>query len=738
MRHKIIYVLSVLLLLCRISYGMNDSLPTEIARPTDSLNYIIDKMLEAAPKYSKLIQEYTANIYTKGHIDIKKCNILLNYHPSMFKHKKGVKEYILESYSELHYTAPNIFDRKIKAHNSTIDRLKNFNDEMLDYFDINIYSNSLFNVKLLSPLSKKARKYYLYTIDSVYNENGKQLCCLSFIPKYKSYQLIDGYIVIRDSTWNIHELKFTGRSEYMKFTNKIQMGKTPSRMEHLLPVRFESNMFFCMLGNVMEGDFVIYADYDSVKLAETDTTWYDRKNKQDLTHSFTLRNDTSTITTDSSSFAKLRPVPLSEKEKSIYENYYAKNENDTDTIRIEKRRSEKVFWSNVGDILTESYAINSPQIGKVRFSPLISPMSWSYSGNDGISYKHKTRYQRRFCHNKTLNLSPMIGYNFKYKEFYWRAPVGFEYLPHKRGSFALEVGNGNRIYNSEILDELKEIPDSIFDFNKIHLDYFRDLYVDFYHSIEVVNGLTIDAGVSVHRREAVKKSDLSKSGELPLEIRNEYEDKLNIRNTYINFSPRVKVSWTPYQYYYRAENRKINLYSKWPTFSFDYERGIKGVFNSTAQFERLEFDMQHTVPMGLLRTLYYRAGGGVFTNKEETFFVDFRNFAKNNLPSGWNDDIGGTFQNLDRRWYNASKEYLRANLTYEAPFLLTSYIFKRLPNVLNERIYVGVLAMNKLNPYIEFGYGIGTHFFDFGAFISNKNGKFHDFSVKITLELFNR
>ena len=51
------------------------------------------------------------------------------------------------------------------------------------------------------------------------------------------------------------------------------------------------------------------------------------------------------------------------------------------------------------------------------------------------------------------------------------------------------------------------------------------------------------------------------------------------------------------------------------------------------------------------------------------YFVDFANFARRNLPEGWNDDIGGTFQLLDGRWYNSSRQYWRGNFTYESPFI---------------------------------------------------------------------
>ena len=54
--------------------------------------------------------------------------------------------------------------------------------------------------------------------------------------------------------------------------------------------------------------------------------------------------------------------------------------------------------------------------------------------------------------------------------------------------------------------------------------------------------------------------------------------------------------------------RKINLRSDYPTFSVDYERGIEGVFKSTGEYERIEFDLQHKIQLGLMRNIYYRFG----------------------------------------------------------------------------------------------------------------------------------
>ena len=177
--------------------------------------------------------------------------------------------------------------------------------------------------------------------------------------------------------------------------------------------------------------------------------------------------------------------------------------------------------------------------------------------------------------------------------------------------------------------------------------------------------------------------------------------------------------------------------SRYPTFILDYERGLNHVFGSTGVYERLEAEIQHTVRLGLRSKLSYRVGGGGFTNQKETYFVDFANLRNNNLPEGWTDDIGGKFQNLDSRWYNASSYYFRFNSVFEAPFMLLRHIGKYTGHIRNERLYLNFLTMRNLPAHIEVGYGIGTFIFDTGVFLSyNPSSKF-GIGYKFTFELFN-
>ncbi|WP_288506916.1 DUF5686 family protein [uncultured Bacteroides sp.] len=708
--------------------GRANSVLNPYTREAISVDSILYNVMTFAPFYEKIVNDYRADLYIKGKLNIRKKNFMFRYLPKMFRMQKGVREYLMESYSDLHFTAPDIYDQKVIAGYGTVFS-GGFQATMLEYFHVNVYSATLLYDRLLSPLAKNGKKYYRYQIDTIMGGQDNLHYKIRFIPKTKSDQLVGGYMIVSSDVWSVREIRFSGRSELLTFENLIKMGEVGDDNE-FLPVRYEFEVRFNFVGNVVDGSYLASLDYSSIELKEK-SKYRKEKKKLNLTESYTLRCDTNSLHLDSAYFASLRPIELMDDEKKLYEDYAFRK----DTTALKPPSKRRVFWGEIGDFLLSDLNVDLSRIGSVKCSPIINPLLLSYSGSNGFSWRQDFKYNRLFSGDKLLRIVPRIGYNFTRKEFYWSANADFDYWPQKRGAIHVNFGNGNRIYSSDVLDELKAMPDSTFDFDQIHLDYFKDLYFNFRHSIEVVNGLELSVGFSAHRRTAVEKSRfVVLNSSLPLA--SDFLDKF--KDTYISFAPRVRVEWTPCLYYYMNGKRKINLRSAYPTFSVDYERGIKGIFKSTGQYERIEFDLQHHVQLGLMRNIYYRFGFGAFTNQEQLYFVDFANLARSNLPIGWNDDIGGVFQLLDGRWYNSSRKYVRAHFTYEAPFLFLRHLMKYTRYVQNERLYVNTLFVPHLNPYLEIGYGIGTHIFDVGVFVSSENWKYTEVGCKFTFELFNR
>lgn len=751
-RLQMIIGLIVCLLLPAFQETGAETVPYPNDAKTRSADSIMERVIFFAPLYESVVDNYKAELYVKGRINIRKKNRILEFIPSMFKLQKGVREYLMETYSDLHFTAPNLYDQKIKASVGTASEFWEMDNRLPEYFHVNVYASTLLYDKLISPLSPDARKYYTYRIDSVAKVGHEVQYKIRFMPKSKSFQLVGGYIVVSDNVWSIREMRFSGRSETLLFNNRIWMGEVGDPDE-FLPVHCSVEATFSFLGNVIDGEYTAVLNYkDIAQKSLADRSDKVGKSKYDLSDYYTLRCDTNAYRRDTAYFNALRPLPLTLHEEGLYADYFLRK--DTLSRRKKKKVSKKrEFWGQLGDALISRYTVDLAKVGSIRCSPIINPFLLSYSGKNGLSYRQEFRYNRLFSGDRLLRIVPKLGYNFKRKELYWSVNSDFDYWPRKRAALHIDVGNGNRIYSSDVLDDLKAMPDSIFDFNQIHLDYFRDLYFRLRHTWEIVNGLTLDIGLSIHHRTEVERSNFVinypivpplQSGEgqtvdgwpafpgFDPSILNKF------RHTYNSFAPRVALSWTPGQYYYMDGDRKVNLHSSYPRFSVDWERGIGNVLKSSGTYERIEVDMQYNRQLSPMRNIFLRLGWGKFTNQKELYFVDFANFTRNNLPIGWNDEIGGVFQLLDGRWYNSSREYVRAHVTYEAPFLLLRHLMKYTQYVLNERLYFNALAVPHLKPYLEVGYGIGTHIFDFGVFASFANWKYQEIGCKFTFELFNR
>ena len=688
---------------------------------------VIHHVVGAADWYANIVGDYRADLYVRGRFKVHKRNILLRVVPSMFRFEEGVHDYIVESQNEVHYSAPDIYDVKMQALTGTFRRNNGEIGNVMDYFNMNIYSSDLLPDKLISPFTENGHRYYYYILDSIFAERTPTEYKVLIVPRYKSNQLVHGFVTVRNQSWTVAEGYLAGRVDQVEFEVRIKMGAEGGEM--YLPQRLDIKMLFSFIGNKIGAEYTATYKYRDIKLSGEHPETLPQKRCYNLSDHYRLSVGADTVNTSLAHMDSLRPYPLNEREEALYAGYVARGEERKKMV-VEPKSKNRVLWGEIGDMLISNNTFRFNKLNTLKCYPLLSPLQLRYSHTNGFSYIQRFKYNQYFAHDRNLYISPRIGYHFKLKEFYWRCDANFTYYPEKLGRITLNVGNGNRIYSSEVLDRLEQYPDSIIDFDKLKLDYFKDLYVRLENEYEITNGLLLTVGLSYHRRTLVDKTHV-------------YDPNLQdylaggLRDAYSSFAPRVRLEWTPGQYYYMDGHRKINLYSHYPTLSVDWERGIKGIFGSTGKYERVELDMQQKFKFGGIRYLSYRVGCGAFTDQEDMYFVDFFNLRRNNLPDDWNDDIGGTFQLLDSRWYNWSNKYLRGHVSYETPFLIFRQLRKYVNLIETERLYGGILFMPRLIPYVELGYGIGTHVFDCGAFVSFTRGRFDSFGCKFTFELFN-
>ena len=201
---------------------------------------ILQSIFQFSSLYSKVVDEYKADMYMKGRFKVHKSNKLIRYIPSMFRLEKGVDEYIIESVSEMQYTSPDIYNRKVKAVLGTFPRNKGQLTDLTEFLNMNVYSSSMMSERLLSPLDKESSRYYSYLLDTIMGPSDNLVYKIQIIPKYNGTQLVKGYILVSDQIWSIREIYMEGQFDMIQFKLRRVMGEAGD--EEFLPVHFDLNL----------------------------------------------------------------------------------------------------------------------------------------------------------------------------------------------------------------------------------------------------------------------------------------------------------------------------------------------------------------------------------------------------------------------------------------------------------------------------------------------------------------
>lgn len=672
-------MLRIIILLLAVEAGQRSG---EIHAGNKSDSLILQRVLTYKQSVAEEVDAIHTNIYLRYYFKTDKRNITLMAIPSMYAISRGHREYAGETYSSIYIRNNTIAEATRQLNTGTIPHHKSAMTTMMKYLLPNIYDITVLDNQILSPFNYYNTALYKYGITCLTDSRAE----IVFRPKRYNTQTISGTAIVDRETGRIIRVRFNGEYDMINFHVNAVMGK--DGLHSLLPKTCDIDATFHFLGNKIQ------ASYHSV---------YD--NPVSLPDSITDSHDMSIMD-------EVRPDPLPEKFKAIYMRYDSvKNKTDSVEKKKEYKRWDKILWDVFGDhiINRTKGRFGAEGQGAFRISPILNPLELSYSGRRGVTYKLKINGSYSFSLNREISLSFNSGYSFKQHQLYFRLPVRFTYNKKRNGFAEIEIGNGNRITNSNIVEQIKnETLDSI-DWSRMNLNYFKDFYIKLNANYDISDKWSIQPGAVYHKRSAVDKTgfDIAKR---PVK--------------YYSFAPSLQIQFRPYGW-------------KGPIFTADYERGVKNILNADMDYERFELDASWKKQFHSLRALSLRAGCGFYTSKSRNaYFLDYTNFRDENIPGGWNDDWTGEFQLLNSNWYNASEYYIRTNTTYESPLMLLSRIpyVGRLMEM--ERIYINTLFVEHLHPYIEYGYGFTNRFFSMGVFLATRNKKFDGFGCRFGFELF--
>ena len=617
--------LSILILVVLLGAMCPAAALCEETVPTYPLPKILDSLRHYAQLRAGITEPYEANLIVKSEVDVLHKGMFPRLMPYLNKAKLSEGTFTQEYFGTITHTGED-------STNTTLTPMAKENSLIVSEFTepisslsqrINLYSQYIYG-NIYSPMAYLSGKYYDYQLDSTWQAGGNTFYRISFAPKITNYKFVEGYMIVSQQNWSVRSMHINGNVEFVQYNNTVYMGEQGTPKEFFpsqLNVKIKGNF----LGSKVNGECIQIFDYSSI-------------------------GDN-----------------LFNPDKSLFNH-------QQDSTFAAKAISPK------GSFLVKDHSLTIKEKGNLYITPLVSPLLFHYSTHNGLSYTQKLKYTRELPKERKLTIAPLIGYNFKYKEFYWAAKGDYLYLPGHNGRIFLEAGNG--------------VPQDL-----------RSQYVKLGHTINITDNISVTATAAQLHYTWLNK-----------------EEHPEAKPSYTTFAPEVEL-----QYHKR----------RYPTVTLGYAHSIKGIIGSDVEFGRAEADIQHKIEVGPMHTITYRVGAGYAFDYNYLYFAQFKNLRNNHLPHGWDDDIGGTFNLLSSVKYNEIDKYLRANVQYDAPLLLVPTLLRKVKYITRERLYCNLLLVDTMSPYVEMGYGIGTNIFNIGIFWGGEVDKWDRIGVKFTFELFN-
>ena len=679
---------------------------------------IIRQAIKKRPYYNEQVKGFECDLYTK---DIMKLRTLPNKIlgrkiPDEDRKDLGVDSsgkgiiYLSESVAKVYNQLPDKF--KMEVLSSRVSGSDGFGFTFPTF--ISLYTNnvSVFLDRLnprgfVSPIADAALSMYKYKYLGSFYEDGKEINSIQVIPRRTYEPVFSGIINITDSDWRIHsfDLQLTKTSQLeildtLQITQiHVPVGNDVWRVKNQL-IHFNFKMF----GIDAIGNFVsVYSNYKINPVFA--------KNRF---NNIIIRYDTAVNKKSKEYWDTIRPVPLEPEEKKDYQVKDSLFESHKDSILSQasvdslNKKQGKIKWSDPfwkGINRTHYSKTNNYNWGITGLAKGLE-----YNTVEGVVLNINGFYSRHIKKWKTnFSIEPNLRYGFNnthlnaWADIYFRTRDWETDKKLKRQSWTFS--GGKRVSQFNKANPIEPLVNTIN--TLLWGDNFMKIYENYFGSIgfskRYESGLRFNITALYEDRIPLNNSSnftVFKKDSVNITPNYPYE-KINAQFTaHQAFIVSFDISIKPGQKYIQFPNRKMPVGSSYPTFSFNYTKGIENVFGSDVNFDKWRFSINDDKNFKLAGLLKYKIGIGGFLNSRKVFIQDFQHFNGNRSTKA--SEYVNSFQ-LAKYYANSttSSFYSFGHLEHHFNGLITNKLplFKRL----NWNLVGGANAfyVNRSNNYVE-------------------------------------
>jgi hypothetical protein len=597
---------------------------------------VIRKAIKQRKKYLKEIPPYNCDVYLKGiqkllkapekflGTDIKKAGQEIG----LDSNRTGII-YQSESQSILSFLPPNSYhEEMISSKVAGGNRSFSFNratELLLNFYENTQEWNGLSNRPFVSPIADNALFYYDYKLIGTTVENGEFINKIQILPKRKYDPAYRGYIYIVEDSWRIHSTDFLMSKESninLLDTLKINQTYIPVTRKVWMPSNVKLEFTGGFLGFRFGGYYVgVYSNY----------VLNPKLNPKDFKEVVRITKDVNKK--DSTYWSIARPIPLTVEET----NNYVKKDS------IAKRRESKPYLDSL-DKVNNNLKFSKIFLGgynpRNRFKkefyhidPLLLAIFFNTVEGFGINYGASYTKRIDTINNRSLILKGNIRYGFANKLFNANTsaniPIG------RKLSLNLSLGSDVLDLNDKgSLSSLENSINSLF-YKRNYSKFYQKKYGEANVSSRLPFGLSANIGLAYQSNKWLPNSTNYTFRNDPLldyTSNNPYTPQADfpLFNEYQNFNINASVSYNFSSKYVTYPTGRFYLPSKWPVLTLKYEKAIKNIFGSVANYDFLSLGIRKSnIKLGFYGEFEFSAETGKFLTSNNLTYPDFKHFKGN-------------------------------------------------------------------------------------------------------------
>lgn len=547
----------------------------------DPAYVIMRRAIGLAPYYLNQVNYYKANVYLKGNLLIKRIPKLIQRSMRMNRSERSasvsaggkpepnsqvLKEgdsFLMESFNEIEFTAPEKYVQKVISFNSTFPDQGNEVSPM-DYIQASFYQPVLVEMAI-SPLSPQAFSYYNFRYLGASLQGNFTVNKIEVIPKRKSQQLFFGTIYIVEDLWCLHSVdlsnenlagKIRVRELYIPVQEDIWMAvshqfdidldilgirayagygssvkylevrpnttlQKPSEIASGFPGRYDipdtsKTKTVRQIEKILQKEEM--TNRDMIRLSNLMTKETEKSTSDTLEKSLEIKDNVTHIIEkdagkkDSAYWAEIRPIPLSEFElrslrvsDSIRSVRGTIPVSETDSLPRGRKKSKSRFRQTFDNIVF-GHTWSDTSGFSFTNGGLINLKRLSFNTVDGFVYGTDFRISKTLKNRNNLSLYPDIRYAFSREKIMWRINGNYSTQGMKPGRFFINSGFTSREINTA--GGINQFLNSVYSlsFKRNYLKLYESRYLTLGYGKEIRNGLNLEFSAGYEDRRVLSNN----------------------------------------------------------------------------------------------------------------------------------------------------------------------------------------------------------------------------------------